>query len=459
MSIKVCTFNVKGLNDSSKRKQLFHWLKLNKYSICLLQELHCQEHTYDIWEKEWGGEIFLSGNSSNSMGVGILVNLEFTFTFKEYTNIIEGRMHFIKLLFKEKEYIFLNMYAPNNATENYNFLNKIEEFVISNDSNTIIVGGDFNTVVDIDMDKKNGNLNNNKRNRDKLNNILQNNDINDIWRILNPNTKHYTWHSNTKPTIFCRLDYLLVSSNLVNKITKSNITTGFRSDHSLVYFNIIIDNQPRGPGFFKLNNSVILEPAYQNKIKQSIQEISEINKNANPNTLWQIIKGAIRNETIKYTSFKKKSTIKKEIDLKNELDILEIKLTDNPDNKNVLENIKEKRNELNKIIETQTNGIILRAKAAWVEGAEKNTKYFSNLEKKRAESKTVTRLIDKNKTEITKPENILNETKQFYKTLYNKVDTDVHNNLELFPNNVDKLLDEPQKQSCEGILNRYFKHR
>ena len=182
MSIKVCTFNVKGLNDSSKRKQLFHWLKLNKYSICLLQELHCQEHTYDIWKKEWGGEIFLSGNSSNSMGVGILVNLEFTFTFKEYTNIIEGRMHSIKLLFKEKEYIFLNVYAPNNATENYNFLNKIEEFVISNDSDTIIVGGDFNTVVDIDMDKKNGNLNNNKRNRDKLNNILQNNDINDIWK-------------------------------------------------------------------------------------------------------------------------------------------------------------------------------------------------------------------------------------------------------------------------------------
>ena len=70
MSINICTFNVKGLNDSSKRKQLFHWLKSNKYSICLLQEIHCQEQTYNIWEKEWGGDIFLSGNSRNSTGVG-----------------------------------------------------------------------------------------------------------------------------------------------------------------------------------------------------------------------------------------------------------------------------------------------------------------------------------------------------------------------------------------------------
>ena len=154
MSINICSFNVKGLNDSSKRNQLFHWLKLNKYSICFLQELHCQEHTCDTWKKEWGGDIFLSGNSSNSIGVGILVNSDFTYTFKEYNSIIEGRMKSLKLVIKEKEYIFLNIYAPNNSTENYNFLIKIEDFIILNDSETMIIGGDFNIVIDIDMDKK-----------------------------------------------------------------------------------------------------------------------------------------------------------------------------------------------------------------------------------------------------------------------------------------------------------------
>ena len=453
MSINICTFNVKGLNDPSKRQQLFYWLKLNKYSVCLLQELHCQERTYDKWKKEWGGDLFLSGDSSNSIGVGILVNSDFTYTVQEYNNIINGRMQSLKLLIHEKEYIFLNIYAPNSLTENYNFLSKVEEFIISNDSESIIVGGDFNTVINIDIDKKNGNINNNKKNRDKINNILLNNDVNDIWRVLNPNTRHYTWHSNTKPTIFCRLDYFLVSSNLVNIIRNCKITTGFRSDHSLVYFDLIIDKQPRGSGYFKLNNSVILDQDYQNKIKQSIQEVAEINKDSNPNTLWQIIKGTIRNESIKYTSFKKKNTLKIELNLKNEIDTLEKELTDSPNNQTLIDNLSDKKNELNQIIETQTNGIILRAKAEWVEGAEKNTKYFSNLEKKRAESKTITRLVNKNNIEITSPDNILDETKQFYKTLYDKVDKSSHDNIEFFPENIDKKLDEPQKQSCEGILN------
>ena len=301
--------------------------------------MHCQEQTHTIWEKKLGRDIFLSGNKSNSTGVGILVNSDLSYTILECNNIIEGRMQSLKILINDKELLFLNIYAPNNATEKFNFLTKVEDFVIANDSETIVVGGDFNTVINVDIDKKNGNINSNKRNRDKINSILENNDINDIWRILNPDIRHYTWHSNTRPTIFCRLDYFLVSSNLVNMIHKCKITTGFRSDHSLVHFNLITDNQPRGPGFFKLNNSVILEQDYQNKIKQSIQEIADINKDCNPNTLWQLIKGTIRNESIKYTSFKKKNTLKKEIDLKNDIDILEKQFVDNPDDQTLKDTV------------------------------------------------------------------------------------------------------------------------
>ena len=316
LDIKVCTFNVKGLSDSSKRQQLFHWLKLNKYSICLLQELHCDEQSINLWKTQWGDELFLSGSSRNSTGVGILINSNFTYTAQEYRNLINGRMQSLKININEKDYTFLNIYAPNNSTENYNFLTKIEEFVIENDSQTLIIGGDFNTVIDITKDKKHGNINNNKKNRDIINAIIENNDINDIYRILNPSTKQYTWHSNHRPPIFCRLDYFLVSSNIVNSISVCKITTGIRSDHSIVYFKINVDNQPRGPGYFKLNNSVLLDIEYQEKIKQSVQEIANINSEANPNTLWEIIKGNIRNETIKYTSMKKKNTVKLEMQLK-----------------------------------------------------------------------------------------------------------------------------------------------
>jgi len=62
----------------------------------------------------------------------------------------------------------------------------------------------------------------------------------------------------------------------------------------------------KGPGYFKLNNSLLLDTVYKNKIKTSIQEIVSFNEQANPNVLWEIIKGRIRDETIKYASLKKK---------------------------------------------------------------------------------------------------------------------------------------------------------
>ena len=73
-----------------------------------------------------------------------------------------------------------------------------------------------------------------------------------------------------------------------------------------------------------------MENDYQDIIKTSIQEIVEINKDANDNVLWQIIKGTIRNETIKYTSKKKKDNVKEEIVLKDVIDKLETELINNP---------------------------------------------------------------------------------------------------------------------------------
>ena len=74
----------------------------------------------------------------------------------------------------------------------------------------------------------------------------------------------------------------------------------------IVKLTIAINSYERGPGYFKLNNSLILDNEYQQTIKESIKEIAAINKDANPNTLWEIIKGTVRNETIKYASLKKK---------------------------------------------------------------------------------------------------------------------------------------------------------
>ena len=67
------------------------------------------------------------------------------------------------------------------------------------------------------------------------------------------------------------------------------------------------------------------------KIKTAITETTTINKDANPNTLWELIKGTIRNETIKYTSKKAKLEKENEIRLISEINEIEKDIASNKD--------------------------------------------------------------------------------------------------------------------------------
>ena len=161
---------------------------------------------------------------------------------------------------------------------------------------------------------------------------------------MQPNLKQYTWHSHHKPPIFCRLDYFLISENLRNSIVSSRHSIGFKSDHSIVSLNIDLINLTRGPGYFKLNNSLLLNEDYQETVKKCTAKIAEINKDANPNTKWELIKGTVRNETIKYATFKKKETNKQEKTLNNEISKLQKEISESSD-ANRIELLKEQLEE------------------------------------------------------------------------------------------------------------------
>ena len=91
---------------------------------------------------------------------------------------------------------------------------------------TFIVGGDFNTVINESIDKRNGRVNTHKLCRLAINNIIDTHNLIDSWREMHPNLKQFTWHSHQKPPVLCRLDYFLISDNLLNSITSSKHNIG-----------------------------------------------------------------------------------------------------------------------------------------------------------------------------------------------------------------------------------------
>ena len=382
MDHSICSFNVRGLGQKTKRKQIFNFLEKEEFKICLLQETHSKPDLESLWKRECKHHIFFSGRSSNSGGVCILVKKSSQFKLIYHKEIIPGKIQALKLNIDDHDVVLINVYGPNN--DDASFFETLYDFLGENDEEEYIIGGDFNTVLNSNLDKFGGIKGTHQKCRDKIIAGIDNFDLADIWRVFNPSLRQYTWHSSSKPVIFSRLDYFLVSNSFLNQISKCRIQPGFMSDHSIISLELNLNKIERGKGYFKVNNSLVLQPEYQDKIRNAIKETVDINKNANPNTLWEIIKGGIRNETIKYASFKKKEqNYRKEIQINEEINKIKNNLMKGNDNEeDDLKRLKEKDQELQNLYELEIKGYIIRSKADYIEGEEKNTKYFANLEKK-----------------------------------------------------------------------------
>ena len=187
MQVKICSYNVKGLGNDRKRNQIFNWLKHQNISICLLQETHSNNNTTDTWTKEWNGDAFFSGNSCSKEGICVLFNNNISYEIINYKNIITGRMQAVEIEINKSRVVIINIYGPNK--DEVSFFEKLENVITENEEKIIIIGGDYNVVLNEVLDKKNGNINTHRQSRKKLNALIETFDLTDIWRIQHPDVK------------------------------------------------------------------------------------------------------------------------------------------------------------------------------------------------------------------------------------------------------------------------------
>ncbi len=223
-----------------------------------------------------------------------------------------------------------------------------------------------------------------------------------------------------KPTrVFCRLDFFLISNSIVNRIESSKIIPGYRSDHSFVKIKLITIQQDRGPGFWKLNCSLLKDIEYCNKVKEWIASVEDENENeTSAKLLIELIKLKVRGETIKFSTLKKKMREHKINELERKILDFEKSLQNSTNNQDEIEKeIKNAKNEMEQYIAEKTKGAMIRSRLRWVEEGEKSTKYFFNLEKRNYNSKSLVRLKGPNNDIISDQKEILKEEKRFYEKL------------------------------------------
>ena len=148
-----------------------------------------------------------------------------------------------------------------------------------------------------------------------------------------------------------------MSSHLVNIVKTADIHPGFRTDHSINTLDIKENNQKRGPGFWKLNTSLLLDLEYTEKIKTVVKNSYDFYKaqQTNPCLIWELVKADIRGESIKFSSFKKKTRVNKLKEIESELKE-SYKIYDVKSNSCELEKIERLEHELRTIVEVENRG-------------------------------------------------------------------------------------------------------
>ena len=419
MAVNIISLNVRGLRDSQKRRTIFDYYR-KKCNILCIQETHSDEDSCQMWTNEWGGRGYYNHGEKNARGVAILIKKGMQAKCDVINKDNCGRYLVCDIVVNDVHMRLINVYAPNKDSPA--FFEDVFRVACSHDK--IVIIGDFNTVLNSELDRKNTNAYNNDKSARVIKQYLTDNLLEDVWRSQNPTTRRYSWYRK-RPRQYSRIDFCISSLGINDMVHNCFYLNGILTDHSAMFVGYNVERHERGPGFWKFNTRLLSDITYVNQMNQMLQSAMVEYHHLNPNERWDLLKNRVKLFTKNYCQTKS---------AENNLAISQLSeyICNQEDNLDTLTEsdmrlLEGSKADLENLLFDRTCGVMFRSKAKWHMEGEKNTKYFYSLEKSRYTAKTSNCLIVDDAT-VTDPDRIIEVQHEFYQELY-KTDPTVVCNL------------------------------
>ena len=441
--LKCVTLNVRGLGNRDKRLKLFNYLKEKKTDVILLQETFCTNELCDTFNKDWDGAVYhSSAPTSHGKGVCIMLSNTVDFEFISCHTDSNGRRILLNVDIHGHIYSFVSIYCPNGINDRKDFLNSSYKWISENalTCDNIVCGGDFNSVLN-SLDRKNSNFC--KKSADLLKVFMNKLKLDDTWRAFNKSVNEFTYIDPSDRNRDSRIDYLFLSLSLSKNSMNCTICNAPVPDHNAVFVDINISINPRGPGYWKLNVSILENDDYIKGIHDLIDRTVADYNDVGDKLVWELCKVRIREYSICYCS--NLSRIHK-----TQVTVLEDRLRngiykDNGERKTIKE-------QLDRLYMNNAKGAQIRSRARYVEEGEKSTSFFLGLEKKRQKDNTL-RSIKYDNEIHTSTEGLLNAVANFYEELYSSCKPKSNDISSYLQNITDiKTLSDDERDSIEGKI-------
>lgn len=212
-SLKFLSWNVRGLNIPQKRMNTWETLQRYKIDVAMLQETHLLEMDILKMQSNSYRVVAFSSFSKKARGVLILVKGSLNITDLGSGRDNQGRIAYIKSVINGAKIAFVSVYAPNDFDSV--FYDDLTDIVLGLSEYTLIIGGDFNAVLEHSLDRTGT-----KESRDQslstnaLRRWVSDCFLVDAWRIAHPTLKTlpiFPLDTTLSPeliTFFWRLPYL-----------------------------------------------------------------------------------------------------------------------------------------------------------------------------------------------------------------------------------------------------------
>lgn len=188
---------------------------------------------------------------------------------------------------------------------------------------SFILGGDFNCVLNPTIDRSTGRDMGKTRTRELLKQFVEDPNLVDVWRERNPDKNHYSCYSSAYKS-HSRIDYFLISRELLPKVSECWYNGIVISDHAAVSLKIQIDKIVHSPPNWRFQARWLQDQAFVDTIGSKISSFFALNTDeTSACTRWEAFKAFIRGEVISYTSYKTKHYKMEMESLENQIKILE----------------------------------------------------------------------------------------------------------------------------------------
>ncbi|CAC5423396.1 unnamed protein product [Mytilus coruscus] len=407
--VVICSLNCNGMRNVVNLQKFRSIVQDRKFGIVLLQETFWDDVFIQNVKHMYEGDIYYSNGMDGRQGVAVLASKYYKDKIKCIYKDDQGR--FIHVTYYENDILvnFVSLYAHNVVSDRCNFYDFVIDYTkdYTKDLDNLIIGGDFNTSLSM-LDRGSKTCHINDEPYRKLTKLMDDNNLYDIWRARNPDCRIFSWKRISEGKLQqSRIDYFLVSRNMSSFVQSLYYNVTSMSDHSFVIMNLNCTCIERGPGLWVLNNTLLFNEEYVQRVKDIISQEKESELFHRDFLVWW--------DNLKYRIKRYSQTLSSDLAKQNKREYFRLERQIN----NLCEKaasgividiakLESLKLELSNFEIEKCKGAVLRTKAIWAVESIKNTKYFLNLEKYKQESNAIKELLNENDDTVSDTEDQAN---------------------------------------------------